>query len=150
MNAIINAEEIMRELPHRFPFLMVDRIIDIDKEEGRIVGLKNVSVNEWFFQGHFPEKKIMPGVLIVESLAQTGAVLLMRLIENAQSKLMYFMTIEKARFRKPVVPGDQLRLEVTLGRLRGSYCRMEGKALVNNELVADMVMSCAIIDKDRQ
>ena len=140
----------MRQLPHRFPFLMVDRVIEINTEEGRIVGLKNVSVNEWFFQGHFPEKKIMPGVLIVESLAQTGAVLLMKLIDNAQSKLVYFMTIEKARFRKPVVPGDQLMLEVTLDRLRGSYCRMQGKALVNNELVADLTMSCAIVDKDRQ
>ena len=150
MNEMINVEGIMRFLPHRFPFLMVDRIIEMDTEKGTIVGLKNVSVNEWFFQGHFPEQKVMPGVLLIEALAQTGGVLLMNQLEDPENKFLVFMTIDKAKFRKPVVPGDQVRLELTQTGLRAGYCRMQGKAIVDGKVVAEAVMSTAIVEKDRK
>ena len=150
MKEIVNVEGIMRVLPHRFPFLLVDRILEMDTEHGTIIGLKNVSVNEWFFQGHFPEQKVMPGVLIIEALAQTGGVLLMNQIEDTHSKLLYFMTIEKVKFRRPVVPGDQMRLEVTQTGRRAAYSKMQGKALVEGETVAEMIMTTAIVDKANQ
>lgn len=147
MSESVDVEGIMRMLPHRFPFLMVDRVTEIDVEKGTIVGLKNVSVNEWQFQGHFPEQKVMPGVLIIEALAQTGGVLLMHQIEDRESKLLYFMTIERVKFRKPVVPGDQLRLEVTQTGLRAGYSKMQGKAVVDGATVAEITMTTAIVDK---
>jgi len=140
----------MRFLPHRFPFLMVDRILEMDKEKGTIVGLKNVSINEWFFQGHFPEQKVMPGVLLIEALAQTGGILLTNQLEDPENKLLVFMTIDKAKFREPVVPGDQMRLELTQTGLRAGYCRMQGKAIVDGKVVAEATMSTAIVEKDKK
>jgi len=146
----LGVEEIMRVLPHRFPFLMVDRITELDSQQGRVVGIKNVSVNEWYFQGHFPEQKVMPGVLIVEAMAQAGGILLMHQIDDPQSKLVYFMTIERAKFKRPVVPGDQLRLEVTQVARRSGYCKMRGRALVDGVVVAEADMTSAIVDRPRQ
>jgi len=143
---IISIEGIMRFLPHRFPFLMVDRIIEMDTEKGTIAGLKNVTVNEWFFQGHFPEQKVMPGVLLIEALAQTGGLLLMNQIEDAENKFLFFATIDKAKFRNPVVPGDQVRLEVTQTGLRAGYSRMDGKAIVDGKVVAEATMSTVIVE----
>ncbi|MCH6547669.1 MAG: 3-hydroxyacyl-ACP dehydratase FabZ, partial [Gemmatimonadetes bacterium] len=105
--------KILEVLPHRYPMLLVDRIIDSEPGK-RIVGIKNVTINEPFFQGHFPGHPIMPGVLIIEAMAQTGGMLMMDTVENPQDKVVYFMTIDKVKFRRPVVPGDQLRLEVEL------------------------------------
>ena len=150
MADIINVEGIMRFLPHRFPFLMVDRIIEMDTEKGTIVGLKNVSVNEWFFQGHFPEQKVMPGVLLIEALAQTGGVLLMNQLEDAESKFLYFATIDKAKFRSPVVPGDQVRLELTQTGLRAGYSRMDGKAIVDGKVAVEASMSTVIVENKKK
>ena len=150
MNEMMNVEGIMRFLPHRFPFLMVDRIIEMDTEKGTVAGLKNVSVNEWFFQGHFPEQKVMPGVLLIEALAQTGGILLTNQLEDLENKLLVFMTIDKAKFREPVVPGDQIRLELTQTGRRAGYCRMQGKAIVEGRVVAEAVMSTAIVEKNKK
>jgi len=126
--------EIKKALPHRYPFLMVDRIVEI-KEDESIVGIKNVSVNEPFFQGHFPEKPIMPGVLMVEAMAQVGGILVYK--SGTTDNLMYFMSIEKAKFRKPVVPGDQLRMEVEKVQARGKIWKFKGRALVDGNVVCE-------------
>jgi 3-hydroxyacyl-[acyl-carrier-protein] dehydratase len=127
----------MEFLPHRHPFILVDRIIELVPNE-RVVGLKNVTMNEPFFQGHFPGAPVMPGVLIIEAMAQTGGVLAyLSLAEEDRGEFMYFMGIDKARFRQPVVPGDQLRLELRLTRSRGAVSKMSGKATVDDKLVAE-------------
>ena len=131
----ITTEELLEILPHRYPFLMVDKIIEMEKGK-RIVGIKNVTVNEPHFQGHFPGKPIMPGVLILEAMAQTGAVLIMSEPEH-RGKLAYFATIENVKFRKPVLPGDQLRLEVTVLKFRMSFGKVEAKAYVGDTLVTE-------------
>ncbi len=146
---VLDVQGIMRFLPHRFPFLLVDRILEMDVEQGTVMGLKNVSVNEWFFQGHFPEQMIMPGVLLVESLAQTGGVLLMNMLDDIENKLLVFMTIDNAKFRRPVVPGDQLTLEVTKIAQRGSYFKMKGKATVEGKVAAEVVMSTAVVERGK-
>jgi len=125
---------------------MVDKIIDLIPKE-RVVGVKNVTANEPFFKGHFPGHPIMPGVLIVESMAQTGAILLMDAIENPEQKLAYFMAMDKVRFRKPVYPGDQLQLEVELLRFRPTSCKMSGRAFVSGELVCEAEFMAAIVDR---
>ncbi len=137
MKTAYDIRKIMEFLPHRFPFILVDRILELIPNE-RVVGLKNVSMNEPFFQGHFPGAPVMPGVLIIEAMAQTGGVLAyLSLAEENRGEFMYFMGIDKARFRQPVVPGDQLKLELRLTRSRGAVSKMSGRATVDEKLVAE-------------
>ncbi|ROQ92230.1 3-hydroxyacyl-ACP dehydratase FabZ [Desulfosoma caldarium] len=131
----MNAEEILRRLPHRYPFLLVDRILEMKEEE--ITGLKNVTLNEPFFQGHFPAHPVMPGVLIMEALAQTGGVLAFALRETDSQGVVYFMGMDKVRFRRPVRPGDQLILKLKLLRRKGPVFKMKGEAYVGDELAAE-------------
>ncbi len=145
-SAVYSVEDIMKVLPHRYPFLLVDRILEI--EEGkRIVGLKNVTINEPFFQGHFPGHPIMPGVLIVEAMAQVGGMLLMRTIEDPGSKVVYFMSLDNIKFRRPVKPGDQIRFELEVLQLRGTTCKMRGIAYVEGDVVAQADMAAMIRDR---
>jgi 3-hydroxyacyl-[acyl-carrier-protein] dehydratase len=143
---LLDTIEIQKILPHRYPFLMVDAIEEMERKK-RIVGIKNVTINEPFFQGHFPAKPVMPGVLIVESMAQTGGLLLLLEIEDRENKLLYFAGIDNARFRRPVVPGDQLRVVVNVLAWRGTnFCKIEGKAYVKDQLAAEATMTCMMID----
>jgi len=137
---------IMELMPHRYPFLLVDRITELEPGK-RVLGLKNVSINEPFFQGHFPGHPIMPAVLIIEAMAQTGGVLLLSSVENPDGKLVYFTGIDKARFRQPVTPGDQIRFELKLLKLRGPICKMRGEAWVDQELVAEAELMSTIVDR---
>ncbi len=132
----LDLREILEILPHRYPFLLVDRVLEL--EEGRrVVALKNVTFNEPFFQGHFPGKPIMPGVLVVEAMAQAGAVLLLHSRPESRGRIVYFAGIDKAKFRRPVVPGDQVRLQVEVLKLRSRTCLMRGEAHVDGTLVAE-------------
>lgn len=145
-NRVIEAEELMKILPHRYPFLLVDRILQI--EEGkRIVGIKNVTINEPFFQGHFPGHPIMPGVLIVEAMAQVACPLLMGSVTDYASKVVYFMSLDNVKFRKPVKPGDQLRFELEMTQIRGRICRMTGVAKVDGEVVCEAEMAAMVRDR---
>ncbi len=142
----IDIQRILEILPHRYPMLLVDRILEI--EEGkRIVGIKNVSINEPFFQGHFPGHPIMPGVLIVEAMAQTGGVLAMSAMERPQDKVVYFMSLDAVKFRRPVVPGDQLRMEVEMLQNRGRTCRLKGMAYVDGALATEAEMMARVVDR---
>lgn len=142
----IDILRIMEMIPHRYPFLMIDRVIDVVPDV-RAVGVKNVSINEFFFQGHFPRQPVMPGVLIIESMAQTAAVLVVETLEGAAAgKLVYFMTVEDGRFRKPVVPGDTLHVHVTKVRHRGNVWKFLGEAKVNGVLMAEARFSAMIMD----
>ena len=140
----INA--IQRIMPHRYPFLLVDRILSL--EPRRVVGIKNVTINEPFFNGHFPGHPIMPAVLIIEAMAQCGGVLLLNSVDRPKERLVYFMGIDNAKFRKPVRPGDQLRFELTLLRLKSRICKMEGKAYVDGDLVAEAELLSSIVDRN--
>ena len=142
----INIQQILEILPHRYPFLLLDRIIELTSDE--VVGLKNVTINEPFFQGHFPSLPIMPGVLILEALAQTGGVLAYSLAPELRGNPVYFTGIDKVRFRKPVRPGDQLILKIKLIKQRGSLFKMEGKAFVEEQLVAEAELM-AIVDSGK-
>ncbi len=133
---MLDANEIKKYIPHRYPFLLVDKILEIEKGK-RVVGIKNVSVNEPFFQGHFPQFPVMPGVLVIEGMAQTACVFASIELEKNSESIAYFMGIDKAKFRKPVVPGDQLRFEIEVIRQRGSIYRFQGKAFVEGKLVAE-------------
>jgi len=146
MPTVLDSQAIQELLPHRYPFLLVDRIIELVPRE-RIVGIKQVSINEPFFQGHFPGAPVMPGVLVIEALAQVGAVLALREIEDRDSKLVLFTGIREARFRKPVVPGDTLILEVTALRIGSRIQRMRGEAKVDGQLVADADIMSVIADR---
>jgi len=144
---ILDVVEIQKILPHRYPFLMVDAILEIEKLK-RIVGIKNVTINEAYFQGHFPGKPIMPAVLMLEAMAQTGGLLLLLEIPDRDSKLLYFVAVDGARFRRPVVPGDQLRLEIIVKSWRGDFCKLEGKATVNGQLAAEATLMCKMVDRE--
>jgi 3-hydroxyacyl-[acyl-carrier-protein] dehydratase len=143
---VLDITQIMAILPHRYPFLLVDRIIDY--EAGKwVVGIKNVTLNEPFFTGHFPGAPIMPGVLIVEAMAQTAGVLMLASIPDRESKLVFFTGIDDAKFRRPVVPGDQLRLELTVLKLRPRYIKLRGEAYVDRQLVAEALISSSLVDR---
>src|SRR5258705_13361617 len=146
METVLDSLAIQKLLPHRYPFLLVDRIVELIPRE-RIVGIKQVSINEPFFQGHFPTAPVMPGVLVVEALAQVGAVLALREIEDRDQKLVLFTGIREARFRRPVVPGDTLVLEVTALRIGSRVQRMRGEAKVDGQLVADADIMSIIADR---
>ena len=139
-------EDIMKVLPHRYPFLLVDRILEIE-EKKRIVGLKNVTINEPFFQGHFPGHPIMPGVLIIEAMAQVGGMLLMGSVDDPESKVVYFMSLDNVKFRRPVKPGDQIRFELEITQLRGAVCKMRGIGKVEGEVVAEADMAAMVRDR---
>lgn len=142
---MMNIKEIQKILPHRYPFLLIDRIIELTPNE-RAVGLKNVTINEPFFQGHFPDYPIMPGVLIVEAMAQVSGVLAFKSGENGKS--VYFMSIEKAKFRKPVVPGDQLRFEVTVVQQRKNVWKFAGQAFVDSKLVSEAEFTAMLSEEE--
>ncbi len=142
---LLGIHEIMRFLPHRYPFLLVDRIVELEPEK-RVVGLKNVTINEPFFPGHFPGAPVMPGVLIVEAMAQVAAVMVYRDMPDKEKRLIYFTGIESAKFRRPVLPGDQLRIEVELISRRSSFGKGQGKAFVDGKLAAEAVITFAIAD----
>lgn len=147
---MIGIKEIQEMLPHRYPFLLIDRILEMEVNK-RIVGIKNVTINEPFFQGHFPGHPIMPGVLLLEAMAQTGGVLAMRsALEEGmdiKTKVIYFMTIDKAKFRKPVVPGDQVRFELDQIKDRGNIRGFKATALVDGAIVAEAELMAMIVDK---
>ena len=144
---IMDVMEIQKILPHRYPFLMVDAIEEMERLK-RIVGIKNVTINESHFQGHFPGKPVMPGVLIIEAMAQAGGVLLLQEVPDRENKLLYFVAVDGARFRRPVVPGDQLRLEISVISWRGDFCKLDGKATVNGQLAAEATLMCKMIDRE--
>ncbi len=137
---------VMELLPHRYPFLLVDRILELEPEK-RVVAVKNVTINEPFFQGHFPGRPIMPGVLIIEAMAQAGGILLLNAVSDPKSKLVYFLSLDKVKFRKPVVPGDSLRFELEMVSFRRSICQMKGKAYVANTVVAEAELMAKVIDR---
>jgi 3-hydroxyacyl-[acyl-carrier-protein] dehydratase len=145
---ILDINDIQRILPHRYPFLLIDRVVELERRQ-RIVAIKNVSINEPFFAGHFPNMPIMPGVLIVEAIAQAGGALLLTEVEDRDDKLMVFTGIERARFRRPVMPGDQLRIEVEVKAWRGTAVRMEGKVLVGEKRVAEATVTCQLVPRSR-
>jgi UDP-3-O-[3-hydroxymyristoyl] N-acetylglucosamine deacetylase/3-hydroxyacyl-[acyl-carrier-protein] dehydratase len=143
---VMGVEDIMRVLPHRYPFLLVDRILEIEPGK-RVVGLKNVTINEPFFQGHFPGHPIMPGVLIIEAMAQVGGMLMLGALENVGEKVVYFTSLNNVKWRQPVKPGDQLRFELELLQVRGPMCKMSGVAKVDGVVVAEAEMSAMVRDK---
>lgn len=143
---VIDIERVMEMIPHRYPFLLIDRVIDVVPNV-QATGVKNVSINEFYFQGHFPNRPVMPGVLIIESMAQTAAVLVVHTLgPEAEGKLVYFMSVDGARFRKPVVPGDTLHVEVVKERSRGNVWKFRGEAKVDGVLVAEATYAAMILD----
>jgi len=146
MENILDVTQIQAILPHRYPFLLVDRIIEYEPGK-RVVGIKNVTINEPFFNGHFPGAPVMPGVLIVEAMAQTAGVLMLANLPERESKLVFFTGINDARFRQPVIPGDQLRLELTVLRLRNRYIKLRGEAYVDGKMVAEAEISSSLVDR---
>jgi len=142
-----DVEWIQSILPHRYPLLLVDRVLEIEPKK-RIVAIKNVTINEQFFLGHFPGRPVMPGVLLIEGLAQAGGLLVLHDLPQREGKLLYFAGIEEAKFRRPVVPGDQIRYEVEVLRLRSTFCKVAGRALVEGELAAEAVLSTAMVKRE--
>ena len=143
---LIDINRIMEMIPHRYPFLMIDRIIDLIPDQ-KATGVKNVSINENYFSGHFPERPVMPGVLIIEAMAQTAGVFVVHTLgRESEGKLVYFMSVDGARFRKPVEPGDQLMVEVTKLRSRGNVWKFSGRATVDGTLVAEATYAAMILD----
>jgi 3-hydroxyacyl-[acyl-carrier-protein] dehydratase len=144
---ILDVNDIQKILPHRYPFLFVDGILEMERLK-RVVGIKNVTMNESHFQGHFPGKPIMPGVLIIEAMAQTGGLLLLKEVPDRDNKLIYFVAVDGARFRRPVVPGDQLRIEMNVLSWRGDFCKLEGRATVDGQLAAEATLMCKMMDRE--
>ena len=145
----LDIRQIMAILPHRYPFLLIDRILESSPKK-RIVAIKNVTINEPFFNGHFPGYPIMPGVLVVEAMAQAGCILLLKEVADRESKLVVFTGIEVAKFRRPVTPGDQLRLEVEVLSFRPRAGRMKGKAIVNGKVACEATLTCAVVPRQRK
>lgn len=143
----LNIGQIMEYLPHRYPFLLIDRVVEFERAK-RIVAIKNVTVNEEFFQGHFPGYPIMPGVLVVEAMAQAGCILLLNEVADRDSKLVLFTGIDGAKFRRPITPGDQLRLEVDVLSFRSRGGTMQGKAYVDGKLVCEAKLTCAVVPRN--
>lgn len=146
MKTEYNIEEILEVLPHRFPFVFIDRVINLDPGK-KVKALKNVNINEWYFPGHFPGTPIMPGVLILESMAQAGAFLILHDLEDPKKKGMLFTSIEKSKFRKPVVPGDQLIIELELLKFRLGTAKIKGEAYVGDKLVAEATLTASLVDR---
>jgi 3-hydroxyacyl-[acyl-carrier-protein] dehydratase len=146
---VLEIGDIMNILPHRYPFLLIDRIIEVERKK-RIVAIKSVTINEPFFQGHFPEFPIMPGALVVESIAQAGGTLLLPEVPDRHNKLMVFTGIEKAKFRRPVVPGDQMRIEINVLNWRPRAVRMEGRVLVEGKLACEAIVMCQLVPRSGQ
>src|SRR5467141_1248253 len=145
---ILYVVEIQKLLPHRYPFLMVDAIVEVERLK-RIVGIKNVSINEFYFQGHFPGNPVMPGVLILEAMAQVGGVLILSQIENAKDKLVYLTGVDKARFRRPVVPGDQLVFTVEVLTVKSKLIKARGEARVDGQLCAEAEVLSSVVDRPK-
>ena len=145
-SAIVDTAKIMEYLPHRYPMLLVDRILEFETGK-RIVGIKNVTINEPFFQGHYPGHPIMPGVLVIEAMAQVGGLLLMDSVENPDDKVVYFMSLDNVKWRRPVTPGDQIRFEIEMIQKRQRVCRMSGKGYVDGKLVAEAELMARIMDR---
>ncbi|HEX8836412.1 MAG TPA: 3-hydroxyacyl-ACP dehydratase FabZ [Candidatus Acidoferrum sp.] len=143
---IMDVVEIQKILPHRYPFLFVDAVVEMERLKS-IVGVKNVTINEAYFQGHFPGAPVMPGVLIIESMAQTGGLLLLQEVADREKKLLYFAAVDGARFRRPVVPGEQLRVEMKVISWRGDFCKLEGRATVDGQLAAEATLMCKMVDR---
>jgi len=141
----LDIRHIMETLPHRYPLLLIDRIVEME-ERRRVVGIKNVTLNEPFFQGHFPGNPVMPGVLILEAMGQAGAVLLLKEVDDMTDRFVYLAGADNVRFRRPVVPGDQLRCELEVQRLRSRSCKMRGRATVDGELAAEAVLISMLVD----
>jgi 3-hydroxyacyl-[acyl-carrier-protein] dehydratase len=144
---VLDIQAIEKILPHRYPFLLIDRILEL--EDMRVVALKNVTMNEPFFQGHFPAFPVMPGVLIIEAMAQAAAVLVLNRVEDRENKIVFFASINEAKFRRPVVPGDQLRVEVTFLKLKPSVAKVQGRATVDGQLVAEAEIVATLSDRPR-
>jgi 3-hydroxyacyl-[acyl-carrier-protein] dehydratase len=142
-------QEILDFLPHRYPFLLIDRVVEFERAK-RLVAIKNVTINEPFFQGHFPGYPIMPGVLVIEAMAQAGAIIMLSEIPDREKKLAVFTGIERAKFRRPVTPGDQLRIEVDVLAFKSRMGRMEAKALVDGKLACQATLTCQIVPKARE
>jgi len=148
-DGVMNIGQIMDFLPHRYPFLLIDRVVEFERAK-RIVAIKNVTINEPFFNGHFPDYPIMPGVLVVEAMAQAGCILLLKEVADREQKLVVFTGIELAKFRRPITPGDQLRLEVNVLSFRPRQGRMEGKAFVDGKLACEATLTCAVVPRQRR
>ena len=142
----IRIDEILKILPHRYPFLLVDRILELEPGK-RVVGLKNVTYNEEFFQGHFPGNPVMPGVLVLEAMAQVAGIALLGVVAEKEKKLLYLSGVDRARFRRPVVPGDQIRFELEMLQFRGKTCKMKGVGYVDGQVVAEAEMMAMVTDK---
>ena len=144
---LLDINQIQKYLPHRYPFLMIDKVVEMERYK-RIVAIKSVTINEGFFQGHFPGKPVMPGVLILESMAQAGGLLLLQEIPDRDKKLLYLASMSDVKFRRPVVPGDQLRVEVNVLAWKGDLCKIEAKAFVESNLAAEAKMLCVMADRE--